>query len=356
MSKKKELIRKIEAFERISVEEALFIYNTFNISELIYLANKIREKFHKKNVYFIENIHIEPTNICVNNCRFCAFRAKNEEEAWNFSLDEIITFLSSIPETIEEVHITGGMHPSKNLKWYLTLFKNIKDKFPHAQIKALTAIEINYLSEIEQKPVEYILELLLEAGVTTIAGGGAEILDDEIRNILCPEKGSKYIWINTHKAAHKIGLKSNATMLYGHIENYYHRIKHLETIRNIQDETHGFLCFIPLKYRNKNNCLQDKKEVNLIEDVKLFAISRIFLDNVEHIKAYWPMFGLERAILCLHSGADDIDGTIYNTTKIFSKAGSEVLKPCIYLSELIELLRNEGFVPVKRNSLFNIIN
>lgn len=349
------LINKIEKLERISVEETIYLYKNLDVADLIFLADKKKQKLHSTKVFYIENIHIEPTNICINNCKFCAFRAKNNNEGWNLTLTEIEKILETFPATVNEVHITGGINSSKNLNWYIELFKLVKNRFPESQIKALTAIEINYLACLEKKSIEWVLEKLKEAGVVSIAGGGAEILDDNIRSILCPEKGDSSIWIKIHKAAHKIGLKSNATMLYGHIENYEHRIKHLEIIRNIQDETGGFLCFIPLKYRNKNNYLKGIIETNLIEDLKIFAISRLFLDNIKHIKAYWPMFGLEKAMLCLHAGANDIDGTIYNTTKIFSKAGSEVVEPTITTQSLKELLTEEGFIPVKRDTLFNII-
>jgi len=348
------IIEKVELSQRISLKESLLLYKHLSLSDLIYLANKRKTNLFDNKVFFIENIHIEPTNKCFYSCKFCSFNSINNFINWDYSLEEIKNKLLNFPKTIKEIHVTGGINPSKNLKWYIQLFKILKENFPDATIKALTAIEIDYLAKMENKSYEWVLKKIKDNGVLFITGGGAEIFDENIRKKLCPEKGSSELWINIHKLAHKIGLKSNATILYGHIENYAHRIKHLEIIRNIQDETNGFLCFVPLKYRNKNNFL-NIRETSFLDDIRFFCISRIFLDNIPHLKSYWPMFGINKAIFCLHCGADDLDGTIYNTTNIFASSGSEETNPSYTKNELIELIKKENLTPVERDSFYNVI-
>lgn len=350
---------KVFSSERISAKEALVLYNEASPAFLGKLANHVREKKNGNKVFFNRNIHIEPTNICVHKCRFCSFKSgPGNKSGWAFTIDEISDNLQKkLNAEITEIHITGGVHPDRDIHWYLLLLNRLKDTIlPHVHIKAFTAIEIQFMAQKSGISVTKALKLLKEAGLNSIPGGGAEILSDKIRVKLCPEKGPASLWINVHKKAHATGITSNATMLYGHIESYADRTEHLGKIRKIQDETHGFNAFIPLKFRRQNNYLSHLKELSLAEDLKNYAVSRIFLDNIEHIKAYWPMSGIENARLTLHFGADDFDGTINNSTQIYSMAGAEEKSPSLSSNELATLIIEEGFVPCERDSLYNIIN
>ncbi len=235
------------------------------------------------------------------------------------------------------------------------LLKLCRSHYPSADIKAFTAIEIHYMTKKANISLTDGLLMLKQAGLSAIAGGGAEILNDNIRTQICPEKGKSKIWIDIHTQAHQLGIISNATMLYGHIESIEHRIEHMEIIRSIQDKTHGFNCFIPLKFRKQHNFYSHLEELPFVEDMRLFAISRIFFDNIPHLKVYWPMIGRNKAALLLHAGADDIDGTIYNSTKIYSMAGSEEQHPFITVEELQNLIKKELYIPVERDLFYNII-
>lgn len=356
MQRVNSIIKKINLEQRISVEDALFLFYNLALPELISLANEINKKKHDRKVYFIQNIHLEPTNYCVYQCKFCSFKKQpNEKDFWDYTWDEIEIFLKKLPQTIKEIHVTGGVHPDRDVYWYIRLIQNIRKILPKAHIKAFTAIEIHYMCQKAGISILEGLKLLKKNGLTALAGGGAEIFNDEIRKKLCPEKGSSKIWIETHRKAHSLGIISNATMLYGHIENIHHRLEHMEIIRNIQDETHSFQAFIPLKFRNKNNFLSHIKEITFIEDIKMFALARIFFDNIPHIKAYWPMLGKEKSIFLLHAGVDDIDGTIYNSTKIYSMSGSEEQDPSFSVEELKTLIYKEKFMPVERDIFYNEI-
>jgi len=340
--------------QRILPKEALFLLEKTTLSEVGYLANFVKNKLHGKNVYFNRNIHIEPTNICLYRCKFCSFsKDENDLLSWNYSHNDIIEIVkSNIKNNLTEIHITGGVFPKRDIYWFTQLFVKIKNVLPKIHIKAFTAIELNYLFKTSNISVKEGFEALKKAGLNSIAGGGAEILNDEIRKNLCPEKGNSDLWLNIHKTAHQCGLPSNATMLYGHIENYEHRIEHLQKIRDLQDNTHGFNAFIPLKFKKQNNFLSHLNEISITEDLKNFAVARIFLDNIKHIKAYWPMFGKENSRIALHFGADDIDGTINNTTKIYSLAGAEEQSPIMSSDEINKIIKEEGFNPVERNSLY----
>lgn len=347
------IIDKILSNQRISQQEALIIYQQLPLSKTVELAHYIKKQRFGEDVYYIQNVHIEPTNRCVYRCRFCSFHKQPGENLfWEYSIEDIQNFLKKIPKTIKEIHITGGVHPHRDIEWYLNLLKNIKKIHPQAQIKAFTAIEIYYMSKLSSLSVSETLVALKNSGLSSLAGGGAEILNDEIRMRLCPEKGKSSTWIDVHKEAHQQGIPSNATMLYGHIEKIEQRIEHMAIIRNIQDETHGFQAFIPLKFRNQNNYLSHINEVTFIEDVKTFALARIFFDNIDHIKAYWPMIGKNKAAFLLHAGADDIDGTIYNSTRIYSMSGSEEQQPSITKEELMEIITRENFMPVERDIFY----
>ncbi len=345
---------KVKNNIRITTDDALFLYENAPLGKLGSMANFIKNKLTGNEVYFNRNIHIEPTNICLYRCKFCSF-SKDESDSlsWNYSQDEILAIVSShIKDKITEIHITGGVFPKREINWFTDLFLKIKYILPNVHIKAFTAIELKYLFRISKVSLVEGLNKLKDAGLGSLAGGGAEIFDDEIRMKLCPEKGPSEIWLNIHENAHKLGLSSNATMLYGHVEKYEHRVMHMNELRELQDRTKGFNAFIPLKFRKQNNFLSYLPEISVVEDLKNYAVSRIFLDNIKHIKAYWPMFGKENARLALHFGADDIDGTIYETTKIYSLAGSEEQAPVMSPTEITEIITQEGFIPVERNSLY----
>lgn len=347
------IIQKIINQQRISKEEALHIYYNAPLSLLMNTAFHLKQRLYGNKVYYINNVHIEPTNFCVYKCKFCSFHKEpHESDFWEDDIDSILQKLNNLPESITEIHITGGVHPQRDLYWYIALLKSIKRARISVQIKAFTAIEIHYMCKKANKSIKEGLQLLKEAGLNSLAGGGAEIFNKEIRKKLCPEKGSSEMWLNIHKEAHWAGIISNATMLYGHIESIEHRIEHMEIIRNLQDETHGFNCFIPLKFRKQDNFLSHLNEISFVEDLKLFAISRIFLDNIPHLKAYWPMIGREKAALLIYAGADDLDGTIYNSTKIYSMAGSEEQKPSITTEEMRKLISTENFIPVERDLFY----
>jgi aminodeoxyfutalosine synthase len=250
----------------------------------------------------------------------------------------------------------GGVHPSYDLHYWGSLIRKIKEHRPTLHVKAFSAVELEYMITKTGCTIEEGLRLLKEYGLDSIPGGGAEIFDEELRKMICDEKASSQMWLNIHESAHKLGISSNATMLYGHIENYAHRIDHLERLRSLQDRTHGFNAFIPLKFKKSNNNMSYLGEVNVMEDLRNYAVSRIYLDNFPHIKAYWPMTGKETAQLALSFGADDMDGTIDDTTKIYSMAGSDEGNPAMTSDEISKLIREAGFVPAERDSLYNTIS
>ncbi len=348
---------KIISNKRINADEALYLFKNTDFSLLAVMADYIRRKSHKNYAFFNRNIHLELTNICENKCKFCSFyRNKTDSDAWDMSINQAIEhIISKNPKKLTEVHFTGGLHPQKDLNFYKELFCKITRLFPNLHIKALTAVEIHFLSRLENKSYKTILSELAEAGLNSLAGGGAEILDDKIRNKICPEKINSQTWLDIHKTAHNLNIQSNCTMLYGHVENFEDRILHMEKLRNLQDETAGFNCFIPLKYKASNNNLNIKTEISLIDELKNYAISRIFMDNIPHLKAYWPMCGKDTAFLSLNFGVDDIDGTINDTTKIYSMAGSPEKNPEMSIPEMKQRCESAGFSLIERDSLYNVI-
>ncbi|HNQ68040.1 MAG TPA: aminofutalosine synthase MqnE [Bacteroidales bacterium] len=341
---------------RISTEQAVYLYEHSDSIFCAWLANNVKEGKFGKKVFYNKNIHIEVSNICINKCKFCSFyRKKGDEGAWEMDICEIMDILAekNIDE-ITEIHITGGLHPEKKLSFYIELFKEIKAKYPKIHLKAFTAVEIEYFAKSDKLSFEEILKILKTSGLNSLAGGGAEILDDKIREKLCPKKTKSQVWLDIHNIAHSLGIRTNSTMLYGHIENYSDRVFHMQQLRELQDKTGGFNCFIPLKYKSFGNSLEITTEISLSEELKNYAIARLFLDNIPHIKAYWPMCGKETAILALSFGADDFDGTIGNSTKIYSMAGS-VSKPELSEDQIKELLSEAGFKAVERNSDYEIL-
>jgi len=343
---------------RISPEEGLCLYETADLGLLGMLANVVRERLNGNNAYFNKNFHIEPTNICIYRCNFCSYSRKfNEDGAWESSIDEITSMAKSYQDKdVTEVHIVGGVHPHRDLEYYAEMVRKVRSVLPNIHIKAFSAVEIEYMFKKSGVTAADGFRILKEAGLNSIPGGGAEIFDETLRAQICPDKVGSEGWLKIHEAAHQAGIQSNATMLYGHIETYAHRIDHLNRLRNLQDNTSGFNCFIPLKYRKANNPMSEIGEVTLIEDLKKYAVSRIFLDNFPHLKGYWPMIGKEMAQLALSFGVDDIDGTIDDTTRIYTMAGVEEQKPSLTTDELVTLIRQAKRIPVERDSWYKEVN
>ncbi len=346
---------KILSGERINQEEGILLFEQGEPGFLGFLANFIREQKNGNKTYFNRNFHIEPTNICIYNCKFCSYvRKQGEEGAWEYSLDDILDITRSYKDKkVTEVHIVGGVHPKRDLHYYGNMMSEIKKIIPSIHIKAFTAIELDYMIKKARVSLREGLQMLKDYGLDSIPGGGAEIFDQEIRKQVCFEKSDANDWLTIHKTAHEVGLPSNATILYGHIEQYKHRIDHLDRLRALQDETGMFNTFIPLKFRKANNHLSYIGEVSMIEDLKNYAVSRIYLDNFNHIKAYWPMIGKDTAQLSLSFGVDDIDGTIDDSTKIYSMAGVEDQSPTMNTEQLTQLILQANRIPIERDTVYN---
>lgn len=345
---------KIFSSKRISEDEGLYLFDHADLSFLGILANNVRERLHGKKVFYNKNIHIEPSNICIHDCKFCSYRReKAETGSWEYSLQEMMDIVRDQKESgITEIHIVGSVHPDRDLWFYTELLRSVKEIIPHIHIKAFSAVEIDYMINKAGLTIEEGLQRLKDSGLGSIPGGGAEIFNPKIRNQICGKKSGSELWLKIHEAAHNTGIKSNATILYGHIENYADRIDHMNRLRNLQDKTNGFNAFIPLKYKSKNNSLSDIGEISHVEDLRNFAVSRVFLDNIPHIKAYWPMLGKDIAQIALSFGADDLDGTIKDSTRIYSMAGS-IIKADMSETEITELIMGAGYIPVERDSLYN---
>ena len=344
---------------RITEEEGLVLYTNAPIALLGTLANAIREKKNGNNTYFNRNIHIEPTNICVFDCKFCSYSRllSKKSEAWEYTIDEMMEILQKYEgKKITEVHLVGGVHPKMGLHYFIDLIKRIKILRPDIHIKAFTAVELEYMCRKAKVSYKEGLTMLKKAGQDSLPGGGAEIFAEEIRKEICKDKCTSEQWLEIHKTAHTLGMPSNATILYGHIEEAKHIIDHMSRLRNLQDKTNGFNTFIPLKYRNGNNQMSHINEVSVVNDIRLYAFSRIFMDNFNHLKAYWPMIGKKTTQSLLAFGVDDIDGTIDDTTKIYSMAGVEDQNPTMTTEEIITLIKQVGRTPIERDTLYNIVN
>ncbi len=352
------IAEKVASGRRITPEEGLTLYQKAEPAYLAVLANYLREQRQGDSTYFNRNFHLEPTNVCLYTCAFCSYsrKYKKREEGWEYSMDELMEMIRKYDDQpVTEVHIVGGVMPQYDFEFYTELFRRIRKHRPGLHIKALTPVEYHYIFKKAKLSYEEGMAAMKEAGLDSMPGGGAEIFDDEIRDQIAGGKCSAEEWLSIHRIWHGLGMRSNATMLYGHIEQFHHRIDHLERLRQLQDETGGFQTFIPLKFRNQNNELSHLPEVSVVEDLRNYAISRIYLDNFDHIKAYWPMIGRETARISLGFGVDDIDGTIDDTTKIYSMAGAEEQNPAMSTRELVELIRSAGREAVERDSLYNII-
>jgi len=352
------IAEKVKAGTRISDEECLSLFNKGSLSFVGSLANHIREKLHGNKVYFNRNFHIEPTNVCVFSCKFCSYSRlyAHKEEGWELSIDQMLDIVKSYDgKPITEVHIVGGVHPKMDLAYFIELIQKIHAHRPDLHVKGFTAVELDYMFRKAKLTVEEGMKQLKEAGLQSLPGGGAEIFHPEIREQICADKVSGEGWLHIHETAHNLGMHSNATMLYGHIEKYEHRIDHMSKLRSLQDKTGGFNTFIPLKFRNANNDMSHIPESTIVEDMRLYAIARIYMDNFPHIKAYWPMLGRQNAQLSLSFGVNDIDGTIDDSTKIYSMAGSEEQTPAMSTEELVTLIKQVKRQPIERDTLYNEI-
>ena len=355
----KQIAEKVIAGKRISFDDGVLLFEKAELGFVGALANFVKQRKSGDKVFFNRNFHVEPTNICVYTCSFCSYSRliKQKEEGWELSVDQILNTIKKWDDKpVTEVHITGGVIPKQDFKFYTDLFRKIKEHRPDLHIKALTPVEYHYIFKKAKLSYEEGMKLMKEAGLDSMPGGGAEIFHPEIRDEIAGGKCSADEWLAIHEAWHNLGMKSNATMLYGHVEKYWHRVDHLERLRDLQDKTGGFNAFIPLKFRNKDNQMSHVSEVSVIEDLRNYAISRIYLDNFDHIKAYWAMIGRSTAQLALNFGADDIDGTIDDTTKIYSMAGSEELTPILTTQQLVDLIKQVGLRPVERDTLYNVVH
>ncbi|MBG0861075.1 MAG: aminofutalosine synthase MqnE [Bacteroidales bacterium] len=348
---------KISNEERITPAEGLALYEKADLSLLAFLSGIVRRRKNGNHAYFNRNFHIEPTNRCIYNCRFCSYHKPDADpESWEYSHEEMLEMVRRFDDRdVTEVHIAGGVHPEHDLHYYGTLIRKIKQHRPGLHIKAFSAIELDYMIRKAGKTVEDGLRQLKEYGLDSIPGGGAEIFDEELRQKICNEKTSPELWLKIHETAHRLGMPSNATMLYGHLETYAHRIDHMDRLRRLQDKTRGFNAFIPLKYRRANNSMSWLGEVSMTEDLRNYAVARIYLDNFPHIKAYWPMTGKTVAQLSLAFGTDDLDGTINDTTRIYSMAGAEEKNPEMSTDEICSLIKDAGREPLERDSFYNVI-
>ncbi|MFW3341747.1 aminofutalosine synthase MqnE [Aliarcobacter butzleri] len=346
------IIEKLENNERLQYEDAIKLYD-LDLFTLATYANKIRTEKHGKKTYFNINRHINPTNICKDVCQFCAYSASRKNpHQYTMNHEEILEIVkNSSKNNIKEVHIVSAHNPHTGLKWYMDVFKLIKENYPNIHVKALTAAEIHFLSTEYKLSYQEIIDMMIENGIDSMPGGGAEIFDEKVRKRICGGKVTSAQWLEIHKLWHQKGRKSNATMLFGHIESREHRIDHILRLRNLQDETGGFNAFIPLVYQTENNYLKVKEALTGQEILKTYSIARILLDNIPNIKAYWATSTVKLALIAQEFGANDVDGTIEKEA-IQSAAGAKSANG-IAQSEFVELIKNSGFIPVERDSIYN---
>lgn len=343
--------------ERLTQQECLTLWHEAPLWQLAEAARTLKERVSGDKVFYNRNFHIEPTNVCLFECKFCSYRrSEGEEGAWRYTMDEVLEQVRRRKESgATEVHIVGGVDEQHDLYYYVEMIRRIKQTMPQVAVKAFTAVELNYMIKGAGLSLTEGLTLLKEAGMESIPGGGAEIFDWEIRQQICPQKGRAEEWFALHDAAHRLGIDSNVTMLYGHIESVEHRVDHLLRIREQQDKTGGFNAFIPLKYRSAHNALSHMGETSVLDDLRTLAMSRIVLDNVPHVKAYWVMYGKQTTELALCFGADDVDGTIDDSTKIYSMAGAEESRPRMSVEDIKRICSSAGFRAVERDTHYNEI-
>ena len=353
-----EIGNKVIINKRLSFDEGVYLFEHASLPYVGALANWKRESLHGNKTYFNKNFHIEPTNVCVFSCKFCSYSKlyAHKEEGWELTIDQMLDIVKSYDgKPVTEVHIVGGVHPKLTLTFFLELMRAIKAHRPNLHIKAFTPVELEYMFRKANVSTKEGMRLAHEAGLDSLPGGGAEIFHPEIREQICADKATADQWLEIHQTAHELGMHSNATLLYGHIEKYYHRIDHMERLRQLQDKTKGFNTFIPLKFRNEGNDMSHVPESTMANDLKMYAISRLYLDNFPHVKAYWPMLGRDTAQLTLSYGVNDIDGTIDDTTKIYSMAGSEEQTPAMTTEQLVGLIKQVKRQPIERGTLYDVI-
>ena len=346
------ILEKVRAGERLSYQDGVALYRSSDILALGYMANLVRERLHGDTTYFNVNRHINPTDVCVASCRLCAFGKKaRDPKAYTMSLEEIWHRAGEgWSEAVTEFHIVGGLHPELTLEWYCEMLRGLKQRFPEVHLKAFTMVEIGYLARRHKLTSREVLERLRAAGMDSLPGGGAEIFSERVRRIICDHKITGDEWIETARTAHELGLRSNCTMLYGHIENEEDRADHLVKLRGLQDETGGFVTFIPLAFHPDNTPLQHIPRTTGFLDIKNIAVARLMLDNIPHIKAYWIMLTPRIAQIALRFGADDIDGTVVEE-KIYHDAGATTAQS-LRRGELLALIRKAGREPVERDTLY----
>ncbi len=345
---------KVLSGTRLTREDGIELFKSAELLSLGRLASHVAMKKNGNKVFFVQNMHINPTNICVNRCKFCAFsRSKGEPGAYEMSIDDILNKARGAEKGVRELHIVSGLHPDLPFSWYLDMLRAIKTEFPLIHIKAFTAVEIDYLDKLSGMGLHDTLKSLREAGLGSLPGGGAEIFDSAVRNTLCAEKISGSRWLEVIEAAHRIGLKSNATMLYGHIESAEHRIDHLIRLRELQDRTNGFQAFIPLSFHSQNTEIKKSAYTTGFDDLKTLSISRLMLDNFDHIKAYWVMLGEKIAQVSLNFGVDDLDGTVVEER--ITKAAGGTTDGSMTMADIVHLIKQADRIPVERDTLYNEI-
>jgi aminodeoxyfutalosine synthase len=349
----KDLYEKVESGTRLTDADALRLFETTDLYVLGSMANLVRERKNGNFTYYNINRHIDYTNVCDTTCKFCAYsRFEGEEGAFEFTHQQILEKAKTAyeKEHITELHIVGGLHPKYELDWYLTMLRMLKKEVPSIHLKCFTAVEIAYFANKFNMSYEEILATLKEAGLDSMPGGGAEIFHPEVREQICPGKADADEWIKVHRAAHKLGLRTNATMLFGHIEKYHHRVDHMRRLRELQDETGGFQTFIPLAFHPDHTAMDQFARPSGMEDLKTLAVGRVYLNNFPHIKAYWITLGARLAQLSLGYGVDDIDGTVIEEN-IYHMAGSDTPE-IMTVQQLRQLIRETGRIPVERDTLY----
>src|SRR5450631_685865 len=344
---------KVEAGERLSFEDGVTLYRTSDILALGYLANLVRERLHGSKTYFNVNRHINPTDVCVASCRLCAFGKRvRDPKAYTMSLEQVWQRAGEgWSEAVTEFHIVGGLHPELTLDWYCEMLRGLKQRYPQVHLKAFTMVEIGFLANRAKIGIKETLEKLREAGMDSMPGGGAEIFNERVRRIICDHKLSGDQWIEVARTAHKLGIHSNCTMLYGHIETPEDRVDHLLRLRALQDDTQGFQTFIPLAFHPQNTAMEHVGRTTGFNDIREIAVSRLMLDNIPHIKAYWVMMTPQIAQIALRFGADDLDGTVVEE-KIYRDAGGAT-SGSLRRGELLRLIREAGREPLERDTLYH---
>jgi aminodeoxyfutalosine synthase len=346
--------KKIYSNKRLTQKDGIELYRSTDLLLLGRMASHVAQQKNGKRVYFVQNMHINPTNICINRCKFCAFsKSKGEPGAYQMSINDILHKARSAEKGVREFHIVSGLHPDLPFEWYLDMLRSLKKEFPKIHLKAFTAVEIDYLAKLSGMGIAGTLKELLDAGLNSLPGGGAEIFNPAVRNTLCAEKISGDRWLEVVEAAHHIGLKSNATMLYGHIETYEHRVEHLLRLRDLQDRTGGFQAFIPLSFHSQNTEIKKTAYTTGFDDLKTLAVSRLLLDNFEHIKAYWVMLGEKIAQVSLNFGVDDLDGTVVEER--ITKAAGGTTDGSMTKEDIVYLIRQAGRTPVERDTVYNVV-